>query len=107
MELYITTPPVPTRMWVKRSNAQTLEGAIDEEVKVKNEMITLTACHHTIKEKKASQGSKKNNGTDNKGDEIKEKYTIDVQGLNQTIKKLKKIVIDMKRNFRESKSGNG
>ena len=66
MEFYITALPVPTAMWVKRSNAQTLQGAIDEAVKVENEMISLIACHHTIEEKKASQSSNKNNGSDKK-----------------------------------------
>jgi len=34
MEFYITALPIPTAMWVKRSNAQTLQGVIDEAVKV-------------------------------------------------------------------------
>jgi len=54
MEFYITALPIPTAMWVKRSNAQTLQGAIDEAIKVKNEMISLTTCHHTTEGKKAS-----------------------------------------------------
>ena len=54
MEFYITTLPIPTVMWVKRSNAQTLQGAINEAIKVDNEMISLTTCHHTTKGKKAS-----------------------------------------------------
>lgn len=82
IEFYIIVLPIPTMMWVKRSNAQTLQGAIDEAVKVENEMISLTACHHTTEEKKASQSSKKNNGSDNKGAEIKEKDITDVEGLH-------------------------
>ena len=70
-------------------------------------MISLTACHHRTGEKKASQASKKNNGSDKKGDEIKEKDTTDVEGLHQIIKNLTNTVIDMKRNSGESKSGNG
>jgi hypothetical protein len=66
MELYITALPVPTTMWVERSNAQTLQGAINEAVKVKNEMISLIACHHTTEQRKASQASKKNTGSDKK-----------------------------------------
>lgn len=71
MEFYISTLPIPTTMWVKRSNVQTLQGAINEAVKVENEMISLTTCHPTTREKKASQTSKKNNGNDNKGAENK------------------------------------
>jgi len=107
MEFYITTIHIPTTMWVKRSNAQTLQGAIDEVVKVKHEMISLIACHHTTKGKKASQSSKKNNGSDNKVAEIKEKNTTSMKGLHHIIKKLMNKVIDMKRNFGESTSGNG
>lgn len=54
MEFYIIALPVPTAMWVKRSNAQTLQGAINEVVKVENQMISLIACHHTTEENKAS-----------------------------------------------------
>lgn len=107
MEFYILALPVPTVMWVKRSNAQSLQGAIDEVVKVKNKMISFTACHHMIKEKKASQSSKKNNGNDNKAVEMKEEDTTYVEGLHQIIKKLTNVVIDMKRNFGESTNGNG
>lgn len=107
MEFYITTLLVPTAMWVKRSNAQTLQGAIDEAIKVENEMLSLIACHHTTGVKKASQASKKNNGSDNKGVETKEKDTIDVEGLHQIIKKLTNTVINMKRDFGESTSGSG
>lgn len=107
MELYITTLPLPIVMWFKRSNAQTLQGAINEAVKVDNEMLSLTACHHTIGEKKASQASKKNNGSDNKGAETKEKNTTDVEDLHQIIKKLTNSVIDMKRNPGESTSKSG
>jgi len=42
MEFYIFALPIPTTMWVKRSNVKTLQGAIDEAVKVENEMISLT-----------------------------------------------------------------
>jgi len=97
MELYITTLPFPTAMWVKRSNRQTLQGAINEEIKVKNEMISITTCHHTTKEKKPFQSSEKNNGSDNKVAEIKEKDTTYVEGLHQIIMKLTNIIIDMKR----------
>jgi len=38
MEFYITALPVPTMMWVKRSNAQTLQGDINEEIEVENEI---------------------------------------------------------------------
>lgn len=62
-EFYITALPVPLAMWVKRSNAQTLQGAINEAVQVKNEMINIIACRHTTKEKKSSHSSKKNNGS--------------------------------------------
>jgi len=71
MEFYITSLPVPIAMWVKRSNAQTLQGAIDEAVKVENEIISLTTCHHVADEKKAPQPSKKNNGNGNKVTETK------------------------------------
>lgn len=94
-------------MWVKRTNAWTLQGVIDEVVKVKNEMLSLTTCHPTIGENKASQTSKKNNGNDKKVDETKEKDTIDVEGLHRIINKLMNIVIDMKKNHGESTSGNG
>lgn len=70
-------------------------------------MLSLTACHHRTREKKASQASKKNNGSDNKGDETKEKDTIDVEGLHQIIKKLTNTIIDMKGNSGESTSGSG
>jgi len=82
MEFYIVVVPIPTAMWVKRSNVQTLQGAIDEAVKVENEMLNLRACHPTTGEKKASQTSKKNNGNDNKGVETKEKDTMDMEGLH-------------------------
>lgn len=72
MEFYISALPIPTTMWVKRSNMQTLQGAINEAVKVENEMLSLIACHPRTREKKASQTSKKNNGNDNKGAETKE-----------------------------------
>jgi len=88
MEFYITALSIPTTMWDKRSNAKTLQGAIDEAVKVENEMISLIACHHTNKESKASESSKKNNGSDNKVAKIKEKDTTNVEGLHQIIKKL-------------------
>ena len=101
MEFYITTLPIPTVMWVKKSNTQTLQGAINEAVNFKNEIIGLTKCHHTTEEKKAFQSSKKNNGSDNKVAEIKEKDTTYVEGLHQKIKKLTNTVIDMKRNSRE------
>jgi len=107
MEFYITALPVPTAMWVKRSNTQTLQGAIDEAVKVENEMLSLTACHHTTGEKKSSQASKKINGSDNKGTETKERDTTDVEGLHRIIKKLTNTVIDMKRNSGESTSESG
>jgi len=107
MEFYITAFPVPTAMWVKRSNSQTLQVSIDEAVKVENEMLNLTTCHHTTKEKKASQASKKINGSDNKGAETKEKDTTDVEGLHRIIKKLTNIVINMKMNSGESTSGSG
>jgi len=107
MEFYITALPIPTMMWVKKCNAQTLQDAIDEAVKVENEMISLTACHHTTEENKAYQSSKKNNGSDNKVVEIKEKDTTDVEGLCWIIKKLINTVIDMKRNVGESINGNG
>jgi len=54
MEFYISSLPVPIMMWVKRSNVQTLQAAIDEAVKVENEMPNLTACHPTTGETKAS-----------------------------------------------------
>ena len=107
MEFYITALPIPTTMWVKRSNAQTLQGAIDEAIKVENEMINITACHHTTEEMKASQSSKKNSGNDNKGAEIKEKDSTNVEGLHQIINKLTNIVIDVKRTSGESTNGNG
>ena len=107
MEFYITALLIPTAMWVKRSNAQTLQDVIDEVVKVKNQMINLTICHHTTAEKKASQSSNKNNWSDYKVAEIKEKDTTDMEGLHRIIKKLTNIVIDMKRNSIESSSGNG
>jgi len=107
MEFYITALLVPIVMLVKRSNAQTLQGAIDEAIKVENEMINLTTCHHTIEEKKASQSSKNNNGSDDKAIDIKEKDTTDVEVLHRIIKKLTNTVIDMKRNSRESTNGNG
>ena len=66
MEFYISALHVPTEMWVKRSNAQNLQGAIDEAIKVENEMISLTTCHHTTEGKKASQSSKKSSGNNNK-----------------------------------------
>jgi len=106
MEFYITALPVPTAMWDKRSNAQTLQGAINEAIKVENEMISLTTCHHTSEGKKASQSPKKNNGSDNKVVEGKERGTEDVEGLHQIIKKLTNTVIDMKRNYGESTNGN-
>lgn len=107
MEFYISALPVPTSMWVKRSNVKTLQGAIDEAVKVENEMISLTACHPKTREKKAPQTSKKNNGNDNKGAETKDKETTDVEGLHRIIKKLTNTVIDMRRNHRESTNGKG
>jgi len=107
MEFYITALPVPTVMWVKRSNVQTLQGAINEAMKVKNEILSLTACHPTTREKKTSQASKKNNGSDTKGAETKEKDTMDVEGLHRIIKKLTNAIINMKRNHRESNSGSG
>lgn len=70
-------------------------------------MISLTTCHHMTEGKKSSQSSKKNNGSDNKVAEIKEKDTIDVEGLHRIIEKLTNTVIDMKRNSGESTSGNG
>lgn len=70
-------------------------------------MISLTACHYSTRENKASQASKKNNGSDNKRVEIKEKDAIDVEGLHRIIKKLTNTVIDMKRNSGESPSESG
>lgn len=102
MEFYITALPIPIAMWVKRSNAQTLQGAIDEAIKVENEMINVIACHHTTREKKSSQASKKNNGSDNKVADGKERDTTDVEGLHWIIKKLTNTFIDMKRNSGES-----
>lgn len=107
MEFYITALPIPTTMWVKRSNAETLQVVINEAVKFENEMISLTTCHHIRAEKKTSQSSKKNNGSDNKVAKIKEKDTIDVERLHQIIKKLMNTVINMKRNSGESTNGNG
>jgi len=52
MEFYITTLPIPTAMWVKRSNAKTLQGSIDEAIKFENEMISRMTCHHTTKGRK-------------------------------------------------------
>jgi len=107
MEFYVSAFPVPTAMWVKRSNVQTFQGAIDEVVKFENEMISLTACHYTTKVKKASQSYKKSSGSGNKVAETKEKDATDVEGLHRIIKKLTNTVIDMKRNVGESTSGNG
>lgn len=107
MEFYISALPVPITMWVKRCNVKTLKGAIDEVVKVENEILNLTTCHHTTGEKKASQASKKNNGSDNKGAETKEKDTTYVEGLHWIINKLTNTVIDKKRNSGESTSGSG
>lgn len=107
MEFYVSTVPIPIVMWVERSNVQTLQGAIDELVKVKNEMLSLTACHLTTREKKASQTSKKNNGNDNKGAKTKEKDTTNVEGLHCIIKKLVNTIIYMKMDHGESTSGNG
>lgn len=88
MELYITSLPIPTVMWVKRSNTKTLQRAIDEG-------------------DKSSQSSKKNNGSDNKVAEGKERDTTDVEGLHRIIKKLTKTVIDMKRNSGDSTGESG
>jgi len=107
MEFYVSSLPVPTTMWVKRSNVETLQGAIDEAVKVENEMISLTTCHPTTGEKRASQTSKKNNGNDNKWAKTKDKDAMDVEGLHRIIKKLTNTVIDMRRNHGESTSGKG
>lgn len=54
MEFYISALPIPTAMWVKRNNVQILQGPIDEEVKVENEMLSVIACHRTTGEMKAS-----------------------------------------------------
>ena len=107
MEFYITALPVATAMLVKRSNTQTLQGAIYEAIKVENEMISLTSCHHTAEGKKASQSSKKSNGSGNRVAKGKERDTTDVEGFHWIIKKLANTVIDMKRNYGESTSGNG
>lgn len=107
MEFYTTALFVPTAMWVKRSNTQTLQGAIDVPVKVENEMLCLMACHHTTREKKTSQPSKKNSGSDNKVVEGKERDTTEVERLHRIIKKLTNTIIDMKRNSGESTSGSG
>ena len=66
MEFYISALHVPSTMWVKSSNTQTLQGAINETIKVENEMISLITCHHTTEGKKASQTSRKSSGNDNK-----------------------------------------
>jgi len=94
-------------MWVKWSDTQTLHGAIDEAVKVENEMISLSTCQHMTKGKKDPKSSKKYNGSDNKVAEIKEKDTTDVEGLHRTIKKFMNIVVNMKRNLGESTNWNG
>jgi len=60
-----------------------------------------------IEGNKASQSSKRNNGSDNKVAEGKERYTTNVEGLHRIIKKLTNTVIDMKRNSGESTNGNG
>lgn len=53
-EFYISTLPIPTAMWVKRSNAQTLQGSIKEAIQVDNKMISLMTCHHMTEGRKAS-----------------------------------------------------
>jgi len=62
-------------------------------------MISLTACHHKTEGKKASESSMKNNGSDKKVAEGKERDTTNVEGLPWIIKKLTNIVIVITQKF--------